>query len=78
MHVQGASLKTGAAFPKVGFSTPRLRRGGRSVDASVGRAEAISLKSYTYKVGAKGAWMGGVFVVGCFLMSRTMLSDDTE
>ena len=48
------------------------------MDANVGRAEAISLKSYTYRVGAKGAWFGAAFVVGCLLVSRTMLSDDTE
>ena len=48
------------------------------MDASIARAEAISLKSYTYKVGAKGAWIGAAFVIGCLLVSQEMLSDNTE
>ena len=48
------------------------------MDGNVAQAEAISLKSYTYKVGKKGAVIGAVFVVGCLLVSKTMLSNDTE
>ena len=75
---KGESPKGCRGFPVEAFELPDYWRGAWHVDVIRYRAEEAPLRSYTYKVGAKGALIGVAFVAGSLALSTKLLSDDVE